>query len=63
MVKIMEKWSGIHTQIQITTKSWRVLEGHPLPIYAKFGWHPFPRSSALLAKVITSADRPRHTPH
>jgi len=33
------------TQIRITIKSQPLLEGHLLPVPAKFGWRPFPRSS------------------
>jgi len=47
MVKKM-KWSGIHTQIRIATKSYSLLEGHPLPMSAKFGRRPFPHSSIIL---------------
>jgi len=63
------KWkTGIHAQIRITTKSQPLLEGHLLPVPAKFGRRPFPGSSfrypvyrmtendhitsALLAEVI-----------
>jgi len=44
----MKKWSGIHAQIRITTKSQPLLEGHLLPVPAKFGRRPFPRSSVIL---------------
>ena len=48
MVKKMKQWSGIHTWIRITTKSKPLLEGHPLPMPAKSGRRPFPRSSVIL---------------
>ena len=48
VVKKMTKWSGIHAQIRITTKSQSLLEGHLLPVPAKFGRRPFPRSSVIL---------------
>jgi len=47
VVKKMKKWSGIHVQIRITTKSLAPVEG-PLPVHAKFGRRPFPRSSVIL---------------
>jgi len=47
MVKKMKNWSGIHTRIRITTKSWW-LTSYPLPMTAKFGRRPFPRSSVIL---------------
>ena len=46
MVKKMKKWSGIHAQIRITTKSQSLLEGHLLPVPAKYG--PFLRVSVIL---------------
>ena len=43
------KWkTGIHAQIRITTKSQPLLEGHLLPVPAKVGRRPFPRSSVIL---------------
>jgi len=43
------KWkSGIHAQIRITTKSQPLLEGHLLPVPAKFRRRQFPRSSVIL---------------
>ena len=43
------KWkTRIHAQIRITTKSQPLLEGHFLPVPAKFGRRPFPRSSVIL---------------
>ena len=42
------KKTGIHAQIRITTKSQPLLEGHLLPVPAKFGRRPFPRSSVIL---------------
>ena len=48
VVKIMEKWSGIHAQIRITTNSQPLLESHLLPVPAKFGRRPFPPSSVIL---------------
>ena len=47
-VKKIKKWSEIHTQIRITTKNETLLEGHPLPMRAKSGRRPFPRSSVIL---------------
>jgi len=44
-MKKMKKWSGI--QLQITTKSKSLLAGNPLPMRAKFGRRPFPRSSVI----------------
>jgi len=46
--KKMKKWSGIHAQIRITTKSQPLLESHLLPVHAKFGRRPLPRSSVIL---------------
>jgi len=40
--------TGIHAHIRITTKSQPLLEGHLLPVPAKFGRRPFPRSSVIL---------------
>jgi len=51
MVKNIKKWSGIHTQIRTSTKSQPRLEGHLLPVPAKFGQRPFPRSSVILFTV------------
>jgi len=48
VVKKIKNWSRIHMRNGITTKSWSVLEGHPLPMHAKFGRHPFPCSSVIL---------------
>ena len=48
MMKKTKKWSGMHTQIRITTKSQSLLEGHLLPVPATFGRLPFPRSSVIL---------------
>ena len=48
VVKKMKQWSGIHTQMRITTKSQPLLDGHLLPVPAKFGRRPFPRSSVIL---------------
>ena len=50
MVNKMKKWSRIHTLIRITTKSYSLLEGHPLPMPAKFGRRPFPQSSVILTE-------------
>ena len=47
-VNKMIKWSGIHAQIRITSKSQPLLEGHLLLVPAKFGRRPFPRSSVIL---------------
>ena len=44
------KWKSDHMPIRITTKSWSLLECHPLPMSAKFGRRPFPRSSVILFK-------------
>ena len=38
----------IRIRIRITTKSKQLLEGHLLPVPAKFGRRPFPRSSVIL---------------
>jgi len=43
-----EKVIRNYMRIRITTKSWPLLEGHPLPIPANFGRHPFPHSSVIL---------------
>ena len=44
---VAKKWkTGIHAQI--TTKSQPLLEGHLLPVPAKIGRRPFPRSSVIL---------------
>ena len=51
VMKKMKKSFGIHVQTQITTKSQSLsldLEGHLLPVPAKFGRRPFPRSSVIL---------------
>jgi len=45
MMKKMKKWFRIYAVIRITTKSQPLLEGHLLPVPAKFGRRPFPRSS------------------
>ena len=46
------KWkTGIRAQIRITTKSQPLLEGHLLPVPAKFGRRPFTRSSVILFTV------------
>jgi len=45
MMKKMKKWFRIYAVILITTKSQPLLEGHLLPVPAKFGRRPFPRSS------------------
>jgi len=43
------KWkTGIYAKIRITTKSQPLLEGHLLPVPAKIGRRPFPRSSVIL---------------
>jgi len=46
--KKMKKWSGIQMRIRIAAKSKSLLEGNPLPMPAKFGRRPFPRSSVIL---------------
>ena len=46
VVKKMKNWN--HAQIRITTKSQQFLEGDLLPVIAKFGRRPFPRSSVIL---------------
>jgi len=43
-----ENETGIHAQIRITTKSQPLLDGHLLPVPARFGRRPFPRSSVIL---------------
>ena len=48
IVKKMTKWSGIHTQIRIITKSSSLLESHPLPMPVKFGRRSFLRLSVIV---------------
>jgi len=50
-VKKTKTWCGIHTRICVTTRSYSLLEDHPLPMPAKFGRRPFPRSSLILFTV------------
>jgi len=46
-----QKWvfflNTVYKQIRITDKSWSLLEGHLLPMPAKFDRCPFPRSSVI----------------
>ena len=57
MVKKMKKWSAIHVQIRITTKSQPLLEGHLLPVPVKFGLRAFPRSSVVILFTERQTER------
>ena len=56
-----KKWSGIHTLTRITAWSQSFLEGHALPMPAKFRRRPFSRSSSY--PVYRMTHRTTERPH
>jgi len=57
VVKKIIKWPGINAQMRINTKSEPLLEGHLMPVPAKFGRRPFPRSSVISCLHCLQNDR------